>query len=258
MTHQIEKENVIYFSYRGDQVPVDKAIVQEIRATAKEAKIDPAEFIDEIVEKTYQKLNDERLKVRQKCDELMAKLQALKTRGLQQVSKIIEAELNFAKSSAENEKETRNDRRSSSVSSDGTRGEGRFKVSRSDRPLNNENDPKSSYNITSENVNDTTKNNNNDDRTDSSNDTIGNKNSKNTDESKEQSSNDPFWAPMILNNMMLSNFGNICQNMTSLTKEEEFGNWKRQLKLVLRGQGLEDLISKKVPSIVGLPEVAIK
>ncbi len=43
-----------------------------------------------------------------------------------------------------------------------------------------------------------------------------------------------------------------------LTKEEDFGNWKRQLKLVLRGQGLEDLISVKVPGPEGLPEVAMR
>ncbi len=80
----------------------------------------------------------------------------------------------------------------------------------------------------------------------------------NTEKSTERDMNDSFWTPMLINNMLLNNFGNVCGNMVALTKEEEFGNWKRQLKLVLRGQGLEDLISQKVPSPIGLPEVAIK
>ncbi len=52
---------------------VDRAVVEEICATTNETQIELAEFVNEMVEKTYEKLNDNRLKARQKRDELMAK-----------------------------------------------------------------------------------------------------------------------------------------------------------------------------------------
>ncbi len=261
MSDLIEPDNVAYFSYRNERVPVDKSVVDEIKLTATEAQLDPAEFLNEIVEKTYEKLNDEKLKARQKREELLAKLQALQTRGLQQVSKLVEAELNPATSVARPDERTRNERRSSSVSSVETQPEGRFKVSGSNGRVENENENENERIVSEETArindivvrNDNSKNDKNDGQKQ-----IPKNNNSNKNDDKDQDTSNSYWAPMFLNNLMLSNFGNICQNMITLRKEEEFGSQKRQLKLVLRGQGLEDLISKKVPFVIGLPEVAIR
>ncbi len=76
----MDAKNVVYYTHLGVRVPVDQKIVNEIKATAEEADVDPGEFISEIVIKTYEKLNAE--KVKQKREELIAKLHALRTQGL--------------------------------------------------------------------------------------------------------------------------------------------------------------------------------
>ncbi len=235
--NKTDPENVVYYDYRGERIPVNKTTIEEIQATAAEAELSPDEFINEIVEMTYEKLISERSKAQKKRNELIAKLHALKAKGLQEASEFVDAQYKPMSPSSRTEDNTNDgiarNRGEVSVSSTDTQKEERIKVSRNSQEINYEtrkDNRKSPLNFESNNRN----------------------NDTDKFETTKTETGDSIWGPMILNNMLLNNFDNVCNNVTMLTKEEEFGNWKRQLKLVLRGQGLEDLVSVKAPGPEGL------